>query len=451
MNKDQLKQQLDRLGERIASQPSIVEAVMRGVETMQAPVPGRRLGRIVMKTTMAIAASVMIGMMAWLALPLAGTPAYGIEDMPRRMLQIKGLHVKGWFTPAMADASAPDTPRMPVEFYCERPGRYWLTHYYGSDSRIAQQMYSDGRRYMVVDPASKTCVTGEEIPVAAELKVEQMLQVLVSEELLGGLSAKYSKAGTQVVNGLQVDVYEYVQPKASAEQTRIVLYLNPATGLPLQVVVHKQVEGQPERAVASLTDMEPNVSIPADLLSFDPPAGFTVVQRDRQPDDIGGTVMYRSAEIKVVSRFAFNIDDRAILLCWAYYDKSQSPAAEPDLGGPAGRRLELTPVSQIPGRTYGNYILREDPADEFHWRWSLIVPEQPGAQLDGDEPRLAIKNKHGGGVKWTIQPLRMSSRDRLADIVARTQRLTLPADAPTDAIFTLEQIEAMVAEGSAAP
>jgi hypothetical protein len=59
MNKDnQLEQQLDRLGERIASQPSILDAVMQRVETMEAPArPGRRLGRTIMKSGIGLAAS----------------------------------------------------------------------------------------------------------------------------------------------------------------------------------------------------------------------------------------------------------------------------------------------------------------------------------------------------------------------------------------------------------
>ena len=42
MNKDnQLEQQLDRLGERIASQPSILDAVMQRVERVEALLPPR--------------------------------------------------------------------------------------------------------------------------------------------------------------------------------------------------------------------------------------------------------------------------------------------------------------------------------------------------------------------------------------------------------------------------
>lgn len=83
MNKDnQLEQQLKRLGERIASQPSILDAAMQHVETMEAPSrPASWLGRIVMKSGVGLAAAILIGAFVWLvASPPAGTPAYGIED-----------------------------------------------------------------------------------------------------------------------------------------------------------------------------------------------------------------------------------------------------------------------------------------------------------------------------------------------------------------------------------
>ncbi len=226
---------------------------------------------------------------------------------------------------------------------------------------------------------------------------------------------------------------------------RIVLLLNPATGLPIQATSYQQMQGQPERTWFCLTDIEPNVPIPAGLLSFDPPAGYKVVQKDRQPEDIGRDGGVTVDRTRGAIRFAFNINERAILLCWALYDQSQSPAVEEDLQESAGGPLKLVPVSNLEGRKYGHYMLRADPAGKFHWRWSLVVPAAAGATLDGDEPRLVFKGKTGGTGVMVIQPFRFP-RDRLADIVVRTQRLTLPPDAPADAALTLEQIEAKIAE-----
>ena len=401
-----------------------------------------RFRRIIMRSSIGLAASLVIGAIAWLALsPLASTPAYGIDDMPARLQAVKGLHVKGWFNAAPPGAAE---TRKPVEFYAQRPGRYWGTHYGANPTGEPDRNFSDSQRYMVIDPEQKTCTTGKELPLAAELKVEESLQILFADQFLGGLSVGYKKTGSSTVNGIAVDVYEHVISLGDKARARIVLLLNPATGLPIQATSYQKIQGQPDRIWFSLTDIEPNVSIPANLLSFDPPAGYKVVQHDREPSEIGRDGGVTVDNVKATIRFAFDIDGRAILLCWALYDASESPAVEDDLQGPPGRQLKLTPTSQIAGRTYGHYFLRTDAADKFHWRWSLVVPTTAGATLDGDEPRLEFKAKPGGTGILVAQPFRFP-RERLADIILRTQRLTLPADAPADAALTLEQIEAMVA------
>lgn len=402
-----------------------------------------RFRRLLMRSSIGLAASLLIGAIAWLALsPLASTPAYGIEDMPGRLLAIKGLHVKGWFNAAPPGAAE---TRKPVEFYAQRPGRYWATHYGANTNGEPDWNFSDSQRYMVIDPEQKTCTTGKEIPLAAELKVEESLQILFADQFLGGLNVGYKKTGTQTVNGIAADVYEHILSLGDKARARIVLLLNPATGLPIQATSYQQIPGQPDRIWFSLTDIEPNVSVPANLLSFDPPAGYKVVQHDREPSDIGRDGGVNVNKVKATIRFAFDIDGRAILLCWAHYDGSQSPALEDDLQGPAGRKLKLTPTSSTEGRKYDHYFLRADAADKFHWRWSLVVPTTAGATLDGDEPRLEFKAKPGGTGTMVIQPFRFP-RERLADIILRTQRLTLPEGAPADAALTLEQIEARIAE-----
>ncbi len=163
-----------------------------------------------MRSSIGLAASLLLGAAAWLVLsPMAGTPAYGIQDMPKRLASVKGLHVKGWFNPAPPTVPATDAGRLPVEFYVERPGRYWLTHYGATPNAEPNRVCSDGQRYIDVDPEKKTCTTGREFPLAAELKVEEMLEILFAEQFLGGLNAGYTKTGTQTVKGIAADVYEH--------------------------------------------------------------------------------------------------------------------------------------------------------------------------------------------------------------------------------------------------
>lgn len=312
-------------------------------------------------------------------------------------MAIKGLHVKGLFNTAPPTATDPaKAHKLPVEFYVERPGRYWLANYGSNPESPPRRILSDGLRYMEIDPDTKTCTTGKEIPLAAELKVEEMLQVLFAEQFLGGLNAAYKKMGSQRVRGIRTDVYEHIRSLGPVGTARIVLYLDLAVGLPVQAIGHQQVKGQPERVWFTLTNIEPNASIPSALLNFDPPAGYNVIHEDRQPEEIGTGGGVSVDNTRGTVRFAINIDDRAILLCWGLYDTSKPASAQEDIEGPLGRPLKLVPLSQMPGRTYGHHFLRADPAGKFHWRWSLLVPTAGGRTLDGDEPRMEFTGKPGG-------------------------------------------------------
>lgn len=443
MNTDKkLQEQLSRLGEQIGSQPSIVDAVMQRVEQEAvAPVPRiYRLRRILMKTTMSLAASILIAVAVWFAISQsAGTPAYGLADLAQRLAHVKSLHVKGY---CMRPSASGELVKCPIEMYVDRPTKYWGT-FYGPDALVPGYRMSDGDRYMNVDPEEKTCTTGKEIRLAAESSVESRMELLFSEPF-GGSLAGFKKIGTEQVKGIAADVYEKVErPDGSGRPVfRYVVYLNPATGLPLRIVGYAKASDNPETIRSEFTDIEPNMPVPSHLFSFKAPDGYKVINKDRLADDIGHVGFGQAGAAHQCVRFAFDIGNQAILACWAMYNEDKGQVVEDDLDGPAGRQLKTTPASTAPGRTYGNYLVRVDPAGKYHWRWSLVIPQGKDTKLDGDEPRQTVYDGRSS-TTTTIQPRHMT-RERLADIVVRAQEVTLPADTPAEAVFTLERLEEMV-------
>ena len=63
------------------------------------------------------------------------------------------------------------------------------------------------------------------------------------------------------------------------------------------------------------------------------------------PDITGNDILRYVAGELGPSRFAFNVHDRAILLCWAYHDALVSPPWEPGLVHFDKRELTIAPLS----------------------------------------------------------------------------------------------------------
>jgi hypothetical protein len=301
----------------------------------------------------------------------------------------------------------------------------------------------DSTRHIRVDHASKTCMVGRNYAFATELFVVGALE-LMPRTLMPGDSSSYQKVRQEKIEGILTDVYEASEPAGRDSRTRSVVWLNPQTGLPVRIAGYLQKHGQPERPLAEFHLVEIDTSPPAELFTFEPPAGYKVIQQDRGPESVRNSSGGTAGGVKHDFRFEFNINDRAILVCWAWYDTSKKPYVEPDPNNPPGQTQRLILDSKADGRKFRLVPLRDDPADEFHWHWSLIVPED-GKPIGQDAPCMIFKSKHGTGTK-TTSPWQKLSRQTLADFVLKAQRLTLPEGAPADAALTLEQIEAKIAE-----
>jgi hypothetical protein len=449
MNKDDtLEQQLDQLGEQIASRPSIVDAVMQRVEAMEAPAarPVHRLGRIIVKTTMAMAASIAAGVAVWLAVT-AGPAAkvYGIQDFEQRLQTARSYHLKGWhYCETRKPGEQTRTEKVPTEAYVSWPCTYYHT-WIGDNSGVIGTGYraEDGDRYIWVDHLRKKCSTGRNYPFATELFVVDALEQMPRTLMREGRAA-YRKTGSERIDGVDTDVYEALLPDLPKEQIRDVVWLNPATGVPLRMASYVQEKDCPERLFLEYYLVEVDVPPPTGLLAFDPPAGYEVAREDRGPDSAGMHSSTHCGDDHHYFRFEYNINDQAVLICWGWNNTATTPAVEPDPANPPGQDSRLTLTGAAGDRKFRLVTLRTDPGKEFQWRWSLLIPED-GQPIGKNPPCLIFKSKHGTGTHAT-SPWQKLSRQTLADFVVRSQRLTLPPDAPAEAALTLEQIEAKIAE-----
>jgi len=398
-----------------------------------------------MKTTMAMAASVLMGIAVWLG--VTGGPAakvYGIQDFAQLLQTAQSYHLKGWtYREQHQSDGTVKVIKMPTEMYVGWPIRYYTT--WGSDNNGTMEMHykaEDAERYIEVNLANKTCRTGRNVSFTAKAFVtaclEQQPKTLMRE------GSDYRLVRSESIAGASADVYEVVYPLAGGEQGRSAVWLNPATGLPVRMAFYRQKTGQPERPALEYDLVEVDAPPPAGMFSFEPPAGFEVIHEDRGPES-DGVSWSRINSIRLCVRFRYNIGDRGMLICWACYDPSKTPPVECDPQNPPGQPMQLTigTIGSDSGRKFRMVPLRSDPAKDFHWNWSLLLPAD-GKPIGHDQPSLTITNKGGSTGSWAGAWEHLS-RQTLADFVVKAQRLTLPPDAPADAVLTLEQIEAKVA------
>ena len=444
-----LDQRLDRLGEVIRSRQSLAGRVMNRIELAGPALPRgrRRLGGKLMRSTMGLAACIVIAVALWGMFSPTSTPrAYGIEDVPARMLAVDSLYVRGSLYFSAEEARGVEAVEVPLEYYVQRPRRYWMTTVARDDTVHTGYCASDGRRYINVDHKSRTCTLGNDAPLAAELQTANSFEVLLPQQFLGGKPSEYTRTGTRELEAGRVDVYERrLSFPEDSTTLRHEVWLDPTTGLPVRAAIYRSDKPDgTERLRVELREIAANIDPPAELFTFEPPAGYAVKYHDRQPDEIrGGGGSARAGDAHCAIRFMFNLNDRGILVCWAFWNTSESSYLEPNLDGPTGRQLSFPELSSTDGRRYTHHFLRADEGAEFHWRWSLIVPTD-AMPISNDVLKLTFRSEYGMN-SFALTPLRCHP-DRLGDLVMETQKLTLPEDAPADAPMSLEELELLIAD-----
>jgi outer membrane lipoprotein-sorting protein len=460
MNRDPWESELERCYAAFDKRhASLREDLLETLATMPAPPVDRAShrrhdrGRL-LRPSLAAAACLLLAAVAWFFSPL-GTPpsAYGLEDLPRRLREVRSIYIRGTNYFPRRTANGIERPATPTETYLERPHRYRTSSADNPAAGVRQMhVVSDGERHIEINDLDKTVVLGKEASLAAEYRVESMIQNGLVQQILGGpTAAGFRKVRSERLAGVTADVYqrEFRYPQRS-ERSRILVWLNPADGLPLQVKHYSGWADEPESLVSLYDKIEIDGPPPEHAFDFTPPPGYNVEHRDQTPDEVGskmsGAVVNDQTHQQSFHalRFCFNIDDRAALICWARFNDLGQPR-ERDLEGPLGRRLELAPTSPLGDRTYANYFLRVDAGKDFHWRWSLVIPEGDERTLGDGQLVFTVIEDDGIRTRGTMfgKPLRFE-REALAKWIVDAQRLTLPAGTDVDEVFTLDEIERLI-------
>ena len=366
--------------------------------------------------------------------------AYALDDLPGRLLEIKSIYLTGWdFQPDLGEEQTNGAPaKYPIKIFAERPDCYWHTWYGFSgpdathkDVRV-QSGYRAGKgtRQLLVSNNDKMAVEATVAAVQNELSTEMLLQMELPQQWLSGRPHDFAKTGTETVNNVLCDVYEHSfdEPKMKNR-----LWLDPKTGLPVKIALYNIAQSGQETLSVLFDHVEVNISANATGLSFDPPKGYRVVKSPQTQtanlslDPIGSG---SNNNVSLGVWHCFNIDDKAVLLCWYCEPASGSKTAA------AAILPEFLLAGTLP---CDHKEIASLDLDGHHWNWSLVWPKQAGERIGNYELSVIHRPKQGGSLTMGSCPLRLPE-DRLKAILEEIQRIANKSAPGSSMPFSLDAL-----------
>ena len=367
--------------------------------------------------------------------------AYALDDLPSRLLEIKSIYVTGWMSePDSTSGHEKGVPaKYPFKIFAERPDCYWYTWCGVSgpdathkDVRVRSgYVVGKGTRLLSVSPSDKTAVETTVAAIQNELFTELFLQSQLPQQWLSGHLHDFVKTGTETVNHVLCDVYEHSSDKPESKNR---LWLDPKTGFPVKIAWYDVNQTGQETLSGLFDHVEVNISAGATGLSFDPPKGYQVAKSKQMPiaNPLSQPISSGSyGEVSLGVWHAFNIDDKAALLCWY---------CEPRSGSRTGDST-IQPEFLLAGtRPCNHKEIASAIVDGRHWNWSLVWPQQPDERIGGDDYFSVIyRPKQGGSLFMASSPLRLRE-DRLKEILEEIQRITKTSAAGSSTPFSLDAL-----------
>lgn len=368
--------------------------------------------------------------------------AYALDNLPARLLEIKSIYLTGWqFQPDMREEKPKGPAKYPVKIFAERPDCFWHTHYGFSgpdathkDVRV-QSGYRAGRgtRLLIVSDNDKTAI---EVPVAAmqnELSTEMLLQMELPQQWLSGRPHDFVKTGTETVNNVLCDVYEHSFDESKMKSR---LWLDPKTGFPVKVALYDIGQTGKETLVVLFDHVEVNISAKATGLPFDPPKGYKV--QKFPPTQMANlslepTGSASNDRVSLGLWHCFNIDDKAVLLCWYCESPSGSKTGDATI-----------PLEFLAGtRPCDHKEIASVDVDGHHWNWSLAWPKRSGERIGNNEFSVVHRSKKRGQLSMVDYPLRLRE-DRLKAILEAVQRTKRTDQPGSSKPFSLDSIRAQI-------
>ena len=394
------------------------------------------------RSKLAVAAAVLVAVTIGVYALQHGSQqtAYALDDLPRRLLEIKSIYLTGWmFQPHWTSDQGIPT-KYPLRIFAERPDCFWHTSYGFSgpdathkDIRV-QSGYGAGRgtKRLSVSYNDKTAMETTLDALKNELSTEMFIQMELPQQLLSGRPHDFVKTGAETVNNVLCDVYEHSFDKATSKRR---VWLDPKTGLPVKIASYDVDKAGHETLTHLFDHVEVNISASATGLSFDPPAGYRTA---KAPPSTAESPFWPvshgdSGDVSLGVWHSFNVDDKAILV--ALFCESRSRGRNAATVQPEFTLGEARPCQH-------KEIASAD-VDGHRWSWSLVWPKQAAEPVGNDQLFVSYRSKRGGVISMVIHPIRLRE-DRLKAILDEVQRLTKTSVPGSQKPFSLDTLRVQI-------
>ncbi|HEV8066182.1 MAG TPA: DUF2092 domain-containing protein [Planctomycetaceae bacterium] len=408
------------------------QAVLKGLSDARRNVnpPGRHASRPWQRW--ALAAACLIALFAawsWRTTG-PGNVAYGIDDVPQRLAEVKSISIRGWQW--VRDASGANKPptRVPIEFLIQRPGKFRYTFTAissrGGRTEILQGAdLCDGAHEWFLGASNKPQFSRAVGALDALLKTEMIGQIAAELAVLGPPDASYRKIGKDNSNGRQCDLYEArFQLGSSTSVARV--WIDPRDGLPVRVVRDELESDGKLSHETELTDIAVNVPLADELFRFNGPEDAkqtrpNASQRSSEAPllDTSPTSSGSSGNAKLETWQALRISDNAAFVVW----RRSAPVAQADAAPDWLSGVKMNVRDSRGDRELRHHWVYQSNSPD-RWNWSLVVPAD-GKPLGRGEINFTMRSPRSR-LTVGLTPLRFKEDD-LRQLLRAAQRSMLPA------------------------
>ena len=330
-----------------AAEPAVASAGVEGA--------GRRLVRR-LRAPVGIAAVLCLGFgLTTLLLPEPKAHAF---DIAQWMRSINSLYLQANYY-----GKTPYT----TEVYAERPQLLWMRT--TGRPGFEHAWINHGNEWMIVNHDDRRVDWGDDVPAyLTRLQVEGWFQTGGLRNFISGHGgADFVRLGPDADRD---ELMLYEERDSKGRRTRV--WVDPDSGDPVYLRVYerfKNDQGDEERLLIDCVEIRADAPAPVSLQQMrrEIPPDYIDEQRDRLPHEhvlVGGDAG--------CIRFAFNLRDKALLLCWTVMPGEHGG---PEADASAANWLHVRPRDDDPDWVGRHEIYRVDAGDGCRWYWSLIVPE----------------------------------------------------------------------------
>ena len=369
--------------------------------------------------------------------------AYGLESLPRRLLDVQTIRVRG--ARFVYDMRQPDAApiKVPFEYLLRRPNKFSITWTGTSQGRGPVEIQRgsricDGRSVSVTNDTKKQFSTGPILSaLSARVETEAFAQMFILTAMLGPPETPFRKIGEEKLNGQWCELYEG-QVEDSARITIEKLWFDPTRGHPVRIVRDEVQDDGTARRKEEIDEIAVNVPLADELFQLTPPEDYQPMPRTAETADrklaLSPEPRASSSAMgtKLEAWYSWQLNDRAALVVWR---RSPPPAAADDTPDWLSN-LDIKPA-EPKDRQSARHAWTHQSGKSDEWNWSVVVAAG-GAPPQRVAFILELHDTRGNTTSQYVHALHFPDSE-LEDILVESGRSTLPSDV---AVLSLAELRA---------